>query len=109
MGADRHGLPAAAHGRIDPPHHRDASGGHRPDGAQTVPALLADDPRRQRADPARAAARGGPPRGAGPVSTAVRVFSIPLRTRFRGIDVREGTLVRGPAGWGEFSPFWDYT
>jgi O-succinylbenzoate synthase len=43
------------------------------------------------------------------VSTAVRVFSIPLRTRFRGIDVREGTLVRGPAGWGEFSPFWDYT
>jgi O-succinylbenzoate synthase len=31
-----------------------------------------------------------------------------MRTRFRGIDVREGVLVRGPAGWGEFSPFWDY-
>jgi O-succinylbenzoate synthase len=33
---------------------------------------------------------------------------VPLRTRFRGIDVRDGVLVRGPAGWGEFSPFWDY-
>jgi O-succinylbenzoate synthase len=31
-----------------------------------------------------------------------------MRTRFRGIDVREGVLLRGPAGWGEFSPFWDY-
>jgi O-succinylbenzoate synthase len=37
-----------------------------------------------------------------------RVYSIPLRTRFRGIDVRDGVLVHGPAGWGEFSPFWDY-
>jgi len=36
------------------------------------------------------------------------VFSIPMRTRFRGIDVREGVLLHGPAGWGEFSPFWDY-
>jgi O-succinylbenzoate synthase len=31
-----------------------------------------------------------------------------LRRRFRGIQVREGVLVAGPAGWGEFSPFWDY-
>lgn len=38
----------------------------------------------------------------------VAVFSIPMRVRFRGIDVREGVLLRGPAGWGEFSPFWDY-
>jgi o-succinylbenzoate synthase len=36
------------------------------------------------------------------------VYRVPLRTRFRGIDVRDGVLVRGPAGWGEFSPFWDY-
>jgi O-succinylbenzoate synthase len=42
-----------------------------------------------------------------PVS-ATRVYRIPLRTRFRGLDVRDGMLVRGPAGWGEFSPFWDY-
>ena len=36
------------------------------------------------------------------------VFSIPLRLRFRGITVREGMLLRGDAGWGEFSPFLDY-
>jgi o-succinylbenzoate synthase len=36
------------------------------------------------------------------------VFSIPMRTRFRGITVREGMLLRGPAGWGEFSPFHEY-
>src|SRR5690606_20224344 len=35
-------------------------------------------------------------------------YAIPLRVRFRGIDVREGVLVRGPAGWGEFSPFREY-
>ena len=35
-------------------------------------------------------------------------FALPLRTHFRGITVREGVLVRGAAGWGEFSPFWDY-
>lgn len=36
------------------------------------------------------------------------VFSVPLRTRFRGITAREGMLLRGPAGWGEFSPFLEY-
>lgn len=35
-------------------------------------------------------------------------YSIGMRTRFRGIDVREGMLVEGPAGWGEFSPFAEY-
>jgi O-succinylbenzoate synthase len=38
----------------------------------------------------------------------VRVYSIPMRTRFRGIDRREGVLISGPAGWGEFSPFAEY-
>lgn len=37
------------------------------------------------------------------------VWSTPLRSRFRGLEVRSGVLVRGPAGWGEFSPFWDYS
>jgi O-succinylbenzoate synthase len=37
-----------------------------------------------------------------------RVFAIPLRTRFRGITVREGMLLRGEAGWGEWSPFLEY-
>jgi O-succinylbenzoate synthase len=47
---------------------------------------------------------------AGGAGTALEthVYRVPLRTRFRGIDVRDGVLVRGPAGWGEFSPFWDY-
>lgn len=37
-----------------------------------------------------------------------RAWAIPLTTRFRRITVREGVLLRGPAGWAEFSPFWDY-
>jgi O-succinylbenzoate synthase len=51
-------------------------------------------------------APAGPPLPAG--MSEVRVWSVPMRTRFRGIDVRDGVLIRGPAGWGEFSPFWDY-
>ena len=39
---------------------------------------------------------------------AVRAFAIPMRSRFRGIVVREGALIEGPAGWGEFSPFAEY-
>lgn len=38
----------------------------------------------------------------------IHVFSIPLRTKFRGITVREGVLVEGSAGWGEWSPFLEY-
>lgn len=33
---------------------------------------------------------------------------IPMRQRFRRVDHREAVLIRGPAGWGEFSPFPDY-
>lgn len=39
----------------------------------------------------------------------MKVYAIPLRTRFRGITVREGVLLHGPAGWGEFCPFGDYS
>ena len=31
-----------------------------------------------------------------------------MRTRFRGITTREGMLVRGAAGWAEWSPFTEY-
>lgn len=31
-----------------------------------------------------------------------------MRTRFRGLSRRDGALVQGPAGWGEFSPFAEY-
>lgn len=37
-----------------------------------------------------------------------RVVSLPLTTRFRGIDVREAVLFEGPEGWSEFSPFTEY-
>lgn len=35
-------------------------------------------------------------------------YRIPMRTRFRGITTRYGMVWRGPAGWGEWSPFLDY-
>ena len=38
----------------------------------------------------------------------LRAFAIPMPVRFRGITVREGALIEGPAGWGEFSPFAEY-
>jgi O-succinylbenzoate synthase len=37
-----------------------------------------------------------------------RVYAIPMVTRFRGIDVREGVLIEGPAGWGDFCAFPEY-
>jgi O-succinylbenzoate synthase len=40
--------------------------------------------------------------------TGLHVWSIPMRTRFRGITVREGALLRGQHGWGEWSPFLEY-
>jgi O-succinylbenzoate synthase len=39
---------------------------------------------------------------------SLRAFAIPMRNRFRGITVREGAVIEGPAGWGEFSPFAEY-
>lgn len=37
------------------------------------------------------------------------VYSIPMRNRFRGITVRQGVLLEGSAGWGEFCAFEDYS
>jgi O-succinylbenzoate synthase len=37
-----------------------------------------------------------------------RVVTIPLRHRFRGVTERHAVLLRGEAGWGEFSPFAEY-
>lgn len=36
------------------------------------------------------------------------VVALPMRVRFRGVDVREALLLEGPFGWGEFSPFLEY-
>jgi len=38
----------------------------------------------------------------------MKVFSVPMTTRFRGVVRREGVLLEGPCGWGEFSPFPEY-
>lgn len=37
-----------------------------------------------------------------------RVVTLPLATRFRGIQIREAVLFEGPEGWTEFSPFTEY-
>jgi o-succinylbenzoate synthase len=49
-----------------------------------------------------------PPAELGELLGTLRAFAIPMRTKFRGITVRRGALIRGPAGWGEFSPFAEY-
>lgn len=36
------------------------------------------------------------------------VVALPLVTRFRGIELREAMVLRGPQGWTEFSPFTEY-
>ncbi len=55
--------------------------------------------------------------GAAPVADAglvrellptLRAFAIPMPVKFRGTTLRQGALLQGPAGWGEFSPFPEY-
>ena len=38
----------------------------------------------------------------------MRVVALPMRTRFRGIEMREAALFEGPEGWTEWSPFVEY-
>ncbi|GAB3617299.1 o-succinylbenzoate synthase [Okibacterium endophyticum] len=40
---------------------------------------------------------------------SAHVVSLPLNTRFRGVERREALLVEGPNGWSEFSPFVEYS
>ena len=35
-------------------------------------------------------------------------ISLPMRHRFRRVESRDAILIKGPEGWGEFSPFPDY-
>lgn len=39
----------------------------------------------------------------------LHVVALPMRVRFRGITTREVALIEGPAGWGEFGAFLEYT
>lgn len=43
-----------------------------------------------------------------PSPTVAGAFDIPLTLPFRNVRRRRGLLVRGPAGWGEWSPFAEY-
>jgi o-succinylbenzoate synthase len=38
----------------------------------------------------------------------LRVIALPMKTKFRGITVREVALIKGEYGWAEFSPFLEY-
>jgi O-succinylbenzoate synthase len=42
------------------------------------------------------------------VLTRAHIVSVPLVTRFRGVEHREAVLLNGPAGWSEFAPFVEY-
>ena len=42
------------------------------------------------------------------VAAAATPFAVRLTTRFRGVTSREGVLLHGPSGWGEFAPFAEY-
>jgi O-succinylbenzoate synthase len=55
--------------------------------------------------PARSAA---PLTGLDELLAGAHVVSLPMRVKFRGILQREALLLRGPLGWGEFSPFPEY-
>ncbi len=39
---------------------------------------------------------------------SMQVIALPLKSKFRGITMREVALFQGPAGWGEFAPFLEY-
>ena len=39
---------------------------------------------------------------------SMQVIALPLKSKFRGITVREVALIQGPVGWGEFAPFLEY-
>ena len=66
-------------------------------------------PSRTAALPPLPGAPGGPalPSVEDLLADAVAV-TLPMRVRFRGTDARQALLLRGPAGWAEFSPFPEY-
>jgi len=39
---------------------------------------------------------------------SMQVVALPLKSKFRGITMREVALFEGPVGWGEFAPFLEY-
>lgn len=43
------------------------------------------------------------------LSSSLRVVRLPMRVKFRGVLEREAVIFSGPCGWGEFSPFVEYS
>ena len=42
------------------------------------------------------------------INSSLRIIALPMRTKFRGIQLRETAIFQGPYGWGEFAPFTEY-
>jgi O-succinylbenzoate synthase len=42
------------------------------------------------------------------VLSSLQVVALPMKTKFRGLQIRETTLIKGAAGWGEFAAFTEY-
>jgi len=42
------------------------------------------------------------------LASNLRVIALPLRTNFRGLNLRQSSLFEGPFGWGEFAAFTEY-
>lgn len=51
---------------------------------------------------------GPPPLGIGEILQTAVPFALPLAVPFRGLTQREGVVIHGPNGYGEFAPFDDY-
>lgn len=68
-------------------------------------------PLKKNANPISVASRNGLRHATTMVSafSQLEFFSLTLREQFRGLNTREGIVFQGPAGWGEFSPFPNYT
>jgi len=43
------------------------------------------------------------------VDRLIHAWRIPMKTKFRGVTERTGVIISGSAGWGEFSPFPEYS
>ena len=42
------------------------------------------------------------------VLSSLQVVALPMKTKFRGLQIRETALIEGAAGWGEFAAFTEY-
>jgi O-succinylbenzoate synthase len=42
------------------------------------------------------------------VLASLQVVALPMKTKFRGLQIRETALIKGSAGWGEFAAFTEY-